>query len=328
MKASIMNRCFGVFFCLLCFCARAEACDPCALYSASKLQGHTAGTFALSVSEQLTTFDRSQDAEENSIRNAELVRSFSTTQFAFSYDPTENFGVQATLPAIGRRYDAIENYRGDTSSDFDLGDAALLGTYSFLNMREADWTMLASVTGGVKFPTGDTGVLGEVSEEDELAAHAFAKHHQISTGSGGRALTFGTGSYDYIAGLSFLARLQRAVLLSTIQYTIRTEGDFNYEYADDTLWTVAPGYYFLVEHDYSVAGLVSFSGEFKGKDHLDGELVSGSQYSNLYVGPGVIFTVGEKIAGEVDLDFRVTGEDQGAIVVPEARLRTSLSYRF
>lgn len=308
----------------------AFACDPCALYNASRLQGHSAKTLTLSISEQYTDFDRAKDSVENSIRNGEFVRGFSTTQFSLSYDLSERFGVQATLPLVARRFDEVKQYRTSTKSDSGIGDATIAGTYSFLDYKSPDWMVISGITGGIKFPTGDTGVLEEVTTEeaDHPMSSSILRHHQIGSTSGGRALTFGTGAYDYILGLNLLSRYQRYLLLANTQYTLRTEGDFNYEFSNDFLCSVGTGYYFFLEHEFSVAGLLSVSGEFKGKDHLSEELVKGSDVSNIYVGPQLLLTLNEQMSAELSLDVRVTDEDRDATVVPEARVRASLSYRF
>lgn len=314
------------------FVEPASACDPCALYNASRLQGHATDTFTLSVSEQYTDFDRAQDSKENSVKDGEFVRGFSTTQFGLAYDATERIGVQLTLPLVARKFDEIKQFRSSTESDAGLGDISLAGTYSFIDYKDQDWAVIAGFTGGVKFPTGDTGVLEDVSEEEETSDHLteqlVLKHHQIGTATGGRALTFGTGSYDYILGLNLLSRYQRYLLLSSAQHTLRTEGDFNYEFADDFLVSLGTGYYFLLDHEFTAAGLISLSGEFKGKDHLNGEIVNGSEVSNLYLGPEFLFSLNDKLGAQVSLDFRVTDEDGDSTVVPETRIRASVSYRF
>ncbi len=325
-----MKNVFLVAITLLTTASTAFACDPCALYNVSRLQGHSPGAFTVSLSEQYTNFDRANSSPENSIRDGELVRGFSTTQVALAYDLTKEFGIQATLPLITRRFDKIEHYRSETKSDEGIGDASLVGTYSFINYRTSESMLVVEFTAGIKIPTGDTGVLKDVSteEDEEAVERSFLKHHQIGSASGGRALTFGTGSYDYIVGLNLISRYQRYLAVSSAQYTVRTEGDFNYEFADDFLMSAGAGYYLALGDDFTLAGIVVLTGEFKGKDHLDSELVSGSNVSNLYVGPQLLFTLNEAIGGELGVDFRVTDEDEEATVVPTTRMRASMSYRF
>ncbi len=304
------------------------ACDPCALYNASRLQGHSEGDFSISISEQYTDYDLAQDTNENSIRDGELVRGFSTTQFVFNYDATEALGLQVSLPMIGRRYDQIQQYRVDTESEVELGDIVLSGTYSFLNYRKTDWVAISGLTFGLKLPTGDTGVLDDTTEENDVQENIILKHHTIGTGSGGRALTFGTGSYDYILGNNSLLRYERYLLLTNLQYTFRTEGDYDYRFANDLIFSASPGYYIMLDHDFTLAAAVSLSGEFKGKDTQYGNKVTGSAYSNLYLGPTFFITSDDKIGLELGMDFRVTGEDANAVVVPEKRLKANVSYRF
>lgn len=301
----------------------ALACDPCALYSVSRLHGHSSGSFSFAVSEQFTGYSRGKATPENSARDAEYTRGYSSTYFTLGYDFLEQLGVQLSLPLITRRFDKVEGYRTSTETDSGLGDTVLLGSYTFLNNVNTDWAVISGMFAGVKFPTGDSGNLGDLSAE----AAAIDRHHPISGASGGRALTFGSGSYDYIAGLNLLTRHDRFVLLSDAQYTLRTEGDFDYEFADDFLFSAAAGYYFAADHDLSAAGLLAFSGEFKGKDHLAGELVKGSELSNLYLGPKLLFLIGSSLGLEAALDIRVSDEDSDAEIVPETRLRASLTYR-
>lgn len=307
------------------------ACDPCAIYNAARLQGHSAGAFTVSVSEQFTDFDMASDSKSDAARDGEFVRDFSTTQFAFGYDFSERFGVQLTVPVIARRFQEVEHYRRSFDADSGLGDISLLGTYSFLNYREENWAVVAGLTAGVKFPTGDTGVLEDISDDETESFDLegrMLKNHPIGSTSAGRALTFGTGSYDYITGVNLLTRYERYLLLAHAQYTIRTEGDFDYEFDDDFLWSVGPGYYVVLEDEYTIAALLALTGEYKGEDKLDGQALQGSKVSNVFLGPEVLFTIADSISGEVALDFRVSDEDDGATIVPEVRIRTGLAYRF
>ena len=308
----------------------AFACDPCALNNASRLQGHAAGAFTFSVYEQYTNFDRAQNSDDT-YNEGDLVRGFSITQFSLAYDLTQRAGLQVTLPLITRRFDQAEHDSFETKSDSGLGDLSLAGSYAFIDYKDSDWALIAGLTGGVKFPSGDTGVLEHDASGDEVEAQhheEMLRHHPIGASSEGRALSLGSGSYDYILGLDLLSRYQRYLVLANAQYTIRTEGDFEYEFADDFLSSIGSGYYFLLDHESSIAGLVSLSSENKGNDHRSGELVPVSAISNLYLGPELIMTLDEVIGAQIGIDFRVTEEDAGSTVVPTNRLRASISYRF
>lgn len=328
-----LRFCTLLFLCathVICGVTSAYACDPCSLYNASRLQGLVPDTFTFAVSEQNTSFDRPVGTPENSTRDGEYVREFSTTQFSGSYDFDQEVGFQITLPVITRIFDQFSNYRYDTKSDMGIGDISIIGRYSPLNYRKDDWSVVSGFTYGIKLPTGDTGTLGEVTGEveEESHAHSALRHHTIASASGGRALTFGTGSIDYILGVNLFTRYQRVFLLTDAQYSIRTEGSFDYEFADDLVWSIGPGYYLSLEHDQSVAARLTLTGEFKGADRLEGEKVSGSKFSNIYLGPEVLFSLSNALSGQLGVDMRTTDDDAHSTVVPELRIRAALAYRF
>lgn len=307
----------------------ALACDPCAIYNSARLQGHRPEEISVGMFEQLTTFDRAQALPENSIKDGDLGRDYSSTQFIVGYDLTDRAGLQLSLPLISRRYDEIQNYRSTTKTDTGLGDITLTGNYTFLNFTGVAWT--ASLGGflGVEFPTGDSGSLQDESNDAIVGDvnQLIFKHSSIGGGAGSQEPTLGSGSYDYIFGGYGLLRYERFVAFSDLQYSIRTEGDYDYQFGNDLLTNFSPGYYIYLEHDWAVAGLVSFSGEFKDKDQIESSDVAGSGVSNLYLGPALIASFGDRLAGELRYEFRITDEDAGASVVPEAKIRASLGYR-
>ena len=309
--------------------SNSYACDPCSLYNAARIQGLVPNSFTLSISEQNTSFDRPNGSKSNDTKNGELVREFSTTQFGLAYDLSQEVGFQLTIPVILRQYDQIKEYRSTTKSDFGIGDSTILTRYSFIQYRNQDWNIQGGLTAGVKLPTGDTGTLGKISQEEELNTKALSKiHHQIASASGGRALTLGTGSIDYILGANLFTRYQRFFYLNDLQYSIRREGDFNYEYANDLIFSSGPGYYLQVEHQDYMALRLALTGEFKGADRLNGSSVKASKISNIYLGPEFLFALSKDISGQIGVDVRTTGEESGATVVPEFRVRAALAYRF
>ncbi|MCC6954993.1 MAG: hypothetical protein IT290_12820 [Deltaproteobacteria bacterium] len=300
----------------------AWACDPCALYSATRISGHTEGNFTLSVNEQYTNFDRVSARENESIQDGEAAREYSTTMLSLGYDLADSAGVQLSLPIIARRFDEYTTYRASSESETGIGDATLAASYTPISKKSVDEAWIVGVFGGVKFPTGDSGSLEEAEPQPTIA-----RHHPVGGGSSGRALSLGSGSFDFPLGMFALTRLNRAFVLANVQYTIRTQGDFDYEFADDLVWSAGPGAYVLLHDDYTVALRAVLGGEAKGRDQHNGALVDGSAITETYLGPEVIFTVGP-LSGELGVDFRVTDEDGDALVVPDFRVRAGLSYRF
>ena len=115
------------------------------------------------------------------------------------------------------------------------------------------WTAL----GGIKFPTGDSDKLNPA--EPDFAA-----------GIGGHDLTLGSGSYDGLVGTGFYTRWKRWFLTGAMQYAIRTEGDFGYQFANDWIWYGGPGVYLVLGGKSTLAFQAVVSGESKGQDTING----------------------------------------------------------
>ncbi|MCB0322373.1 MAG: hypothetical protein KDD69_02335 [Bdellovibrionales bacterium] len=306
-----------------------EACDPCALFNATKLTEQSAGTFNLSLSEQLTSYEKA----DTNVFSGQFTREYSTTQLTGSYQFAERWGGQIILPWVVRRFDEVERFRTDSETEDGFGDMVGLLTYTAYQEASVDHALFVSLSAGVKFPTGDSGSIEEAGITAETGTARGAEslaHHQIgaSTGLSGRVLSIGTGSYDFplVAGIS--GRMDRLLLLAFAQYTVRTEGDFDYEFDDDLLWSTSAGTFLLLHDDYSLAAQIALSGEHKAKDTFNGASVPASDISNLYLGPALVLTAIDRVVGEFALDLPVDTKEGDRRLEPEYRLRAALSYRF
>jgi len=303
------------------------ACDPCSLYNVSRLLGSDEGSFTISVAEQFTKFKSIDSASRP--KEGEIGTSFSTTQLGLAYDLTEDLGLQISLPFIYRNFDSYDRYRVKSDSEFGIGDMVLGANYAFINKRKGEWTFIANSFFGVKLPTGDTGSLANIPVDGSSSdAMLLAKDHTSSGALGGRALSIGSGSTDFMFGVSAITRYERFLLLASTQYTYRTEGSFNYEFADDVVWTFGPGYYPIVEESYSVATRAVLSGEHKGKDKLNNESLSRSQIGNIYAGPEVILSWKNYLLFDLGGDFLISDTGKDALISPDFRIRSGVSYRF
>jgi hypothetical protein len=193
------------------------------------------------------------------------------------------------------------------------------GTYSPYSYNDNNMRVFVAATSGVKLPTGDTGSLTRVATEDPNTADARIQ---------GRGLTLGTGSFDIPFGLITFARAGRLVGFASGQYTIRGEGAADYRFANDLLWTVAPGYLFLLGEEESLTASVVLSGEQKGDDRLNGNAMTKTSANNLYLGPELFYSLTDRISLQVAIDLPVTLNVGGAAVKPETRSRLALSFSF
>jgi hypothetical protein len=307
----------------------AHACDPCSVFNAARISGPIPQSFWASVSVQNTSFDKAKTATTS--RSGEQVREFNTTQLGFNYDINERFGAQLSLPFIIRRFDRFSNYRSRTEHDSGIGDLVLLGRYTPLLHRGYEWSTMLGVSAGVKLPTGDTGAITDsvsTTRRGDTGNESRLRHHPVPIASGGRVLTFGTGSTDALLGVNSLTRYGRALFLVEAQYGIRTTGDFDYRFANDLIISGGPGYDLYRSDSDVVTARVPITGEFKAHDTLEGSPVFGSAISNTYVGPELLVSIGDRTSGLIAVDFRTSGEDPNAAIVPIYRLRASLAYRF
>lgn len=182
-----------------------------------------------------------------------------------------------------------------------------------IRVRKRDNLLLLSFYSGLKLPTGDTGALKNNSltleeelTEDNANGHMdkpiISAHQDLAAAGGGRVLTNGSGSYDYIFGSSQLAHFSSYLISTSIQYTIRTAGDFNYRFNNYLIWSAGGGRFLFLSNEFPLALAGIFSGEHKDKDRLNGVKADSSQISNLYLGPQILFSFNKIFATELSLD--------------------------
>lgn len=284
-----------------------RACDLCAVYSAQAAQGGGKGLFA-GAAEQFTRFGTLQDNSHEVPNDGEYISS-SVSQLFVGYNFNQRFGLQFNLPVIYRAYGSA-TARGD---DFGPGDASLVANVSLYRRSAEDWGISATALGGIKFPTGDSAWLGRPD---------------FAPGIGGHDLALGSGSFDGVLGAGFSTRWKRLFLNGQMQYGVRTEGDFQHQYANDWTWGGGPGVYLALEDDYTLALQFTTSGESKGKDTFAGVADDDSAETIVYVGPEISFTWLENLSAHVGADLPVSIENSGEQIVPDYRLHAALTWRF
>jgi hypothetical protein len=311
------------------FCHLAQACDPCGLHNSVQVPGIIntlrsaglrPGSYTVGVQQQISTFNvRGQNDLRTTESNLELIRTLSVTQASLGYNMSDTIAAQLNVPFIIRSYDKFERYKKVGETEAGFGDMSVSGTYSPYSYNDNNMRVFVAATSGVKLPTGDTGSLTRVATEDPNTADARIQ---------GRGLTLGTGSFDIPFGLITFARAGRLVGFASGQYTIRGEGAADYRFANDLLWTVAPGYLFLLGEEESLTASVVLSGEQKGDDRLNGNAMTKTSANNLYLGPELFYSLTDRISLQVAIDLPVTLNVGGAAVKPETRSRLALSFSF
>jgi hypothetical protein len=285
-------------------------CDLCSVYAATEAQGGSGKGFFGGVAEQFTHFGTVQEDGHKVASEGQYIDS-SVAQVFAGYNFNNNVGVQLNLPVIYRAFGS-ETIHG---TELGIGDVSLVGTFTaYRHLSERfnfSWTLL----GGVKFPTGDSSRLNTPDSE-------------LPEGIGGHDLALGSGSYDGLVGTGVSGRWKRLFASASLQYAIRSEGDFQHHYANDLTWFGGPGVYLVLGHQYTLSLQAVVSGETKGKDTFSGVPDGDSAETLVYLGPQVNLTWGSRLAVVAGVDLPVSRDNSGTQVLPDYRVHGAVTLRF
>jgi hypothetical protein len=227
------------------------------------------------------------------------------------YNFNDRIGVQFNLPVIYRSY----GYQSQRGTESGIGDVSLVGNVQiYQKITETftfDWTGL----GGVKFPTGNTTQLNPALPD-------------FAPGIGGHDLTLGSGSYDGLLGTGFYAKWKRLFMTGAMQYAVRGEGAFGYQFANDWTWFGGPGVYLLLGGDHTLALQVVVSGESKGQDTVNGVATDDTAVTSVFLGPQISYTWSSRLSAMVGADLPVSIVSSGEQLVPTYRVRAAITWRF
>jgi hypothetical protein len=291
------------------------ACDFCGVYAASEAQGNSGKGFLAGLAEQYTYFNTFQSGGQDA-RNpdAEYINSLNSQAF-LGYNFNNRFGLQLNLPVIYREYGAIAEGGRVHGSDFGIGDAMLLGNFRLYKSRTVDYTFNWNGLAGVKFPTGDS-------------RHLNPNEPDFAAGIGGHDLALGSGSFDGVIGTDIFLRRSKLFLTAGTQYSIRSEGDFGYQYANDLSWNGGPGIYLALKDDYTFSVQVIVSGEYKKEDTVHGVAMDDTAETSVFLGPQINYTWSTQMSAQLAADLPVSIKSSGDQIVPTLRIRAAITWRF
>jgi len=208
-----------------------------------------------------------------------------TTELTGFYGLTPEFMVLAVIPyKVGRTTGELDTTVTPPGLDTTmaggasgLGDIALMGRYTFLKSETPDTTTIMAGLVGVKFATGKT----DAKTADGM--NYLDSHLQP-----------GTGSTDFLLGLSYSHSLQRFSLSANLLGTITTEGKFgttkhqfgnalNYDVTGK--YRVAPEAFAPTKPQLFVA--LGINGEVREREKEDGATVTDSGGNTIYLSPGL-----------------------------------------
>ncbi len=301
------------------------ACDLCAVYSAHESRGELGKGWYAGGAEQFTHFGTMQQDGRKVPNDLGQHLNSSISQLLIGYNLNERFGVQFNLPVIYRSFVRPDGFAIDRGTVSGLGDVSLLGRFALFRNDDKNVTVAWNVLGGVKLPTGDTTRLQE--EVAELTAPP-PPPGSPDCGIHGHDLTLGSGSVDGIVGTSIFARYQRVFLSANVQYAIRTQGDLDYQFANDLTWSGGPGVYLVLENEWTLALQLNVSGEYKPRDTFQGVTAGDTGLTAVYLGPKISVSWQEKLSAELGADFPVSIANTALQTVADYRLRAGVTWRF
>ncbi|HXE94964.1 MAG TPA: hypothetical protein VN642_01055 [Dongiaceae bacterium] len=318
-----------ILFLIIVFIATIQpafACDLCAIYRSMEAKGANPG-FNLGVFQQFTHFGTIREDGKNVGNPLGQKLDSSITQFIAGYQVNDRFGMQLSVPYISRSfkrpaYDDAGTLSIDKGTESGLGDLSLIGHYRAYQHLAEETIFAWDLIGGIKFPTGSTArIREELSEMDTPAGSPASGIH-------GHDLALGSGSYDGIVGTAIFGRWQRLYLTSGLQYSIRTRGDFDYQYANDLSWYVKPGGYLWLAHEGTLGLQLAVSGEAKGKDNMAGVTADDTGITSVFIGPELNFTWKENLSAELGAEFPVVANNTALQLVPDYRIKAAVTWRF
>jgi hypothetical protein len=299
----------------------ARACDLCAIYSVHQARGEIGHGIFAGVAEQYTHFGTLQEDGHEISNEVDQYLNSSISQLFVGYNFSERVGVQFNIPIIYREFKRPEGFEIDRGTESGLGDVSLLGHFQVFRQETKHFTFSWNLVGGIKFPTGDTDRLKEEFNEVEVPGAPESGIH-------GHDLTLGSGSFDGIVGTGIYARWNRFFLAAATQYAIRSEGDFDYRFADDLTWAGGLGVFALLSERSTLSVQVVVSGEAKGRDTFQGHKAEDTGVTAVYLGPQINFTWSDKLSVEVGADLPVSIDNTALQTVPDYRVRAGVTWHF
>ena len=322
----------------------ALACDICAVYTATE-QGESRTGFRSGLAVQYTHYGTLQDGGHEVPNPHDESLDSVITQLFFGYQFTPRFGLQLNLPLITRQFERFHDGKRERGNVNGPGDMTIFGNFLVHSIVTEHSLFRFSLLGGLELPTGDPDRLGEELAEVQIAGirrRLVPRHVEPPSGGGGGGgggeheesgihghdLALGSGSVDGLVGGDLFWSYDRFFANAELHYSIRTEGAFEYTYANDLTWSGGPGWYLLLDHDKSIALQAVFSGETKGNDEQAGRHLNDTAITRLFLGPAVLFTWGTSLAGEAGIDIPVYDHNTSLQIVPDYRMRLAAIWRF
>ena len=180
---------------------------------------------------------------------------------------------------------------------------------------------------------------GSIDDHHEEVHHGHTDHHDedadmphvTSAAHGaihGHDIALGSGSLDVPLGMSLFMRQDQFFFGGFAQYTVRSEGDYDYRYANDLMVSGGPGIFLSTLHEITISARAVLTGEWKSYDQGPNGKQLDTARRSLYAGPELVLTSNSNLLFDLGLDLPLDVNNSGTQVVQSYRVRSGLTYRF
>ena len=300
--------------------APAFACDFCSIYTPLNISERQAGRLDLGVREDLLGYSKTR-LDGNNVDHSLAIQNqkINVTELTAQYSLTDRFSALLAVPIISETFKRRINGAFDRDSESGVGDVALYGDVVLARKAQAkggyfQWDLF----GGVKLPSGST---------DRLTESANGSSTYSETGIYGGSVTTGTGSYDFPIATGIHNESNNWLLDALIQYNLRTQGDYSYQFGNDLRWNVGFGRRFYEDSDFTFAAQLFLSGLSKAKDQQNGLDVVDSGQSFVAIGPKIEMIFSNRYTLFVRVDAPITSSNDGLQTLEDHRVQIGFDAR-
>lgn len=287
----------------------ASACDYCLLTQGLSPLETTHG-FGFRVDGRYTVLNTMFSGTKEVVNHDHERESHFTTQFTGYYNLSERLTLITVLPVAKRKISLdVEDSHGDEDEThgpeedeaehnnaplhshsapgtvFNFGDLNIISRYTFFSKHSFQQSTLFAVQAGFKIPTGSTDELDD--------AGGFLDAH----------VQPGTGSWNFLLGLSFNYVKDRFGLSSNVLYSINSTGragDDDYRFGNWLNADITVKYPVITgkRNLFLVFGL---NGEIRGKEEINGRTIVNTGGEVLYFTPGLQLMLSRHLILEASL---------------------------
>jgi len=240
----------------------------------------------------------------------------STFNFFYSARVLEPLFIDVNIPFTSQAYTLRPDNTYQSDRDTALSDMSLLATLQPVAESDKTGAIDWRIRAGVKLPTGDTGkldsfTLGETLNNGGSNVYSYDR-------------SFGSGSFDWIAGSSVFLREDQFIGIADLQYIGRTTGENDFRFGDKATLHITPGLVFYTHGKDTFVLLLDTTYTFVGESDFDGTTVQNTGESSLYLGPRILATFNDTFSSYVGVSLPLYHDMQGTQLATDYRIIASI----